>query len=269
MSTTCRGKIGRGGHRDSSTPSADPGLERRGKDITEFKDPVQKESSYPLESLSLRSKDPLACEDVYRSDPVGIESFAVDINQKTEEIRAILVEDETVRGLYERLVPIEVPYVAFWRRYFYVREQMAAVAAKEAAAHREGSSGQIADEYVGWDDADPVVSSARGAIGPSEGAEAAADKEAQTDAPSTAESNEEWVRVRRSAWAELEAENAALRAEVRRLTERPQPSAEVPPPRPNEAPPAVDSAAAVAVANSGPPMEAGDDRGGSSADGWD
>jgi hypothetical protein len=42
-----------------------------------------------------------------------------DVNEKTDEISYLLESHETLREMFETLVPVSVPYVDFWQRFFY------------------------------------------------------------------------------------------------------------------------------------------------------
>jgi hypothetical protein len=66
--------------------------------------------------------------DSFRSDPLSGEfaswSKDFDIDTRTENISADLAKYPELRSTMEKLVPDQVPYAEFWRRYYFLRHSI-------------------------------------------------------------------------------------------------------------------------------------------------
>ncbi|KAF8464390.1 hypothetical protein BDZ91DRAFT_697744 [Kalaharituber pfeilii] len=90
--------------------------------------------------------------DLFRTDPY-VESFSQDwsasfnAEQSTEQIAADLDKYPELRATMEKLVPAEVKYEDFWKRYYFLRAELDA----EEQKRKELLKGALEEEEIGWD----------------------------------------------------------------------------------------------------------------------
>ncbi|KAK3995822.1 BSD domain-containing protein 1-B [Cladorrhinum sp. PSN332] len=73
-----------------------------------------------------------------------------DIDKKTDDIAADLAKYPELRATMEKLVPDQVPYADFWKRYYFLRHGIETAEARRRDLLKAAS----AEEEVGWDDED-------------------------------------------------------------------------------------------------------------------
>ncbi|KAL2264799.1 hypothetical protein VTJ83DRAFT_7309 [Remersonia thermophila] len=71
-----------------------------------------------------------------------------DIDKKTEDISSDLEKYPELRATMEKLVPDQVPYADFWKRYYFVRHGIETAEARRRDLLKAAS----AEEEVGWDE---------------------------------------------------------------------------------------------------------------------
>ncbi|KAK4166484.1 BSD domain-containing protein 1-B [Cladorrhinum sp. PSN259] len=71
-----------------------------------------------------------------------------DIDKKTDDIAADLAKYPELRTTMEKLVPDQVPYADFWKRYYFLRHGIETAEARRRDLLKAAS----AEEEVGWDD---------------------------------------------------------------------------------------------------------------------
>lgn len=88
----------------------------------------------------------------FSKDPAGEEYAAwsekFDIDQKTEDISGDLKKYPELRTTMEKLVPDEIPYPDFWKRYYFLRHSIETAEARRKDLLKAAS----AEEEVGWDE---------------------------------------------------------------------------------------------------------------------
>lgn len=90
--------------------------------------------------------------DLFRTDP-AVDSFqntwtaSFSAEQRTEQIAQDLASYPELRATMEKLVPGEVKYEEFWRRYYFLRTELDA----EEQKRKELLKGALEEEEVGWD----------------------------------------------------------------------------------------------------------------------
>ncbi|KAI1846039.1 hypothetical protein JX265_000963 [Neoarthrinium moseri] len=105
--------------------------------------------------------------DSFAKDPAGDE-FAVwakdfNVESKTEDISSDLAKYPELRTTMEKLVPDQVPYADFWKRYYFLRHSVEAAEERR----RELLKAAEAEEEVGWDeDSDDEAAAAAAAAKP-------------------------------------------------------------------------------------------------------
>ncbi|KAK3941637.1 BSD domain-containing protein 1-B [Diplogelasinospora grovesii] len=75
-------------------------------------------------------------------------SKGFDIDKKTEDISSDLNKYPELRTTMEKLVPDQVPYADFWKRYYFLRHGIETAEARRRDLLKAAS----AEEEVGWDD---------------------------------------------------------------------------------------------------------------------
>ncbi|KAK4229383.1 BSD domain-containing protein 1-B [Podospora fimiseda] len=73
-----------------------------------------------------------------------------DIDKKTDDIASDLAKYPELRATMEKLVPDQVPYADFWKRYYFLRHGIETAEARRRDLLKAAS----AEEEVGWDDED-------------------------------------------------------------------------------------------------------------------
>ncbi|KAK3381344.1 hypothetical protein B0H63DRAFT_200922 [Podospora didyma] len=73
-----------------------------------------------------------------------------DIDKKTEDISSDLAKYPDLRTTMEKLVPDQVPYADFWKRYYFLRHGIESAEARRRDLLKAAS----AEEEVGWDEDD-------------------------------------------------------------------------------------------------------------------
>ncbi|KAB5566887.1 hypothetical protein GE09DRAFT_749270 [Coniochaeta sp. 2T2.1] len=114
-------------------------------------------------------------------DPTGAEydgwTKEFDIDKKTADIAADLAKYPELRTTMEKLVPDQIPYADFWKRYYFLRHGIETAEARRRDLLKAAS----AEEEVGWDE-DSEDESA----GPSDTkTETKADRPASTESSTT------------------------------------------------------------------------------------
>ncbi|KAM7192897.1 BSD domain-containing protein 1-B [Rhypophila sp. PSN 637] len=71
-----------------------------------------------------------------------------DLDKKTEDISADLAKYPELRTTMEKLVPDQVPYADFWKRYYFLRHGIETAEARRRDLLKAAS----AEEEVGWDE---------------------------------------------------------------------------------------------------------------------
>ncbi|KAJ9151146.1 BSD domain protein [Pleurostoma richardsiae] len=71
-----------------------------------------------------------------------------DIEKKTEDISSDLAKYPELRSTMEKLVPDQIPYAEFWKRYYFLRQGLDAAEARRRDLLKAAS----AEEEVGWDE---------------------------------------------------------------------------------------------------------------------
>ncbi|KAK8085023.1 BSD domain protein [Apiospora hydei] len=90
--------------------------------------------------------------DSFTKDPTSTE-FApwgqgFDAEKKTEDISSDLAKYPELRATMEKLVPDQVPYADFWKRYYFLRHSIETAEARRRDLLKAAS----AEEEVGWDE---------------------------------------------------------------------------------------------------------------------
>ncbi|OAQ78630.1 BSD domain-containingprotein [Purpureocillium lilacinum] len=90
----------------------------------------------------------------FAKDPSGAEYEAFvkdfDIDSKTDDISADLAKYPELRTTMEKLVPDQVPYPDFWKRYYFLRHGIETAESRR----RDLLKAAEAEEDVGWGDSD-------------------------------------------------------------------------------------------------------------------
>ncbi|KAH8903150.1 BSD-domain-containing protein [Coniochaeta sp. PMI_546] len=85
-------------------------------------------------------------------DPTGAEfdswTKAFDIDKKTADISGDLAKYPELRTTMEKLVPDQIPYADFWKRYYFLRHGIETAEARRRDLLKAAS----AEEEVGWDE---------------------------------------------------------------------------------------------------------------------
>ena len=93
----------------------------------------------------------------FTKDPSGPEyatwSTTFDVDKKTEGISLLLSEDPELRATMEKLVPDQIRYADFWRRYFFLRHGIE-TAEERRKALLKGRPPRYRDDRAGERDAD-------------------------------------------------------------------------------------------------------------------
>ncbi|EHA50717.1 hypothetical protein MCOR27_006970 [Pyricularia oryzae] len=88
----------------------------------------------------------------FSKDPAGEEyaswSEKFDIDKKTEDISSDLKRYPELRTTMEKLVPDEIPYPDFWKRYYFLRHSIETAEARRRDLLKAAST----EEEVGWDE---------------------------------------------------------------------------------------------------------------------
>ncbi|KLU88626.1 hypothetical protein MAPG_07611 [Magnaporthiopsis poae ATCC 64411] len=88
----------------------------------------------------------------FSKDPAGEEyaawSSSFDIDKKTADITADLTKYPELRTTMEKLVPDQIPYPDFWKRYYFLRHSIETAEARRRDLLKAAS----AEEEVGWDE---------------------------------------------------------------------------------------------------------------------
>ncbi|KAI5807421.1 hypothetical protein DFH27DRAFT_650931 [Peziza echinospora] len=93
--------------------------------------------------------------DLFKNDP-DVESYnkdwtaSFDVEKSTEQIAADLDKYPELRASMEKVVPAEVKYEDFWKRYYFLRQQLDT----EEQKRKELLKGALEEETVGWDSDD-------------------------------------------------------------------------------------------------------------------
>jgi len=108
--------------------------------------------------------------DSFTKDGTGAEfetwAKEFDIDKKTADISSDLEKYPELRATMEKLVPDQVPYADFWKRYYFVRHGIETAEARRKnllkgkwrvfrsamASHANGELAAMAEEEVGWDE---------------------------------------------------------------------------------------------------------------------
>ncbi|KAL1871186.1 hypothetical protein VTK73DRAFT_2237 [Phialemonium thermophilum] len=81
-----------------------------------------------------------------------------DIGKKTDDIAKDLATYPELRATMEKLVPDQIPYADFWKRYYYLRHGLETAEARRRDLLKAAS----AEEEIGWDeDSEDEASSSR------------------------------------------------------------------------------------------------------------
>ncbi|POR35212.1 BSD domain-containing protein C22A12.14c [Tolypocladium paradoxum] len=90
----------------------------------------------------------------FAKDPSGDEfdkwAEDFDIEKKTEDISSDLAKYPDLRATMERLVPDQVPYADFWKRYYFLRHGIETAESRRRDLLKAAS----AEDDVAWDDSD-------------------------------------------------------------------------------------------------------------------
>ncbi|XP_044716291.1 BSD domain-containing protein [Hirsutella rhossiliensis] len=93
-----------------------------------------------------------ASADRFTEDPSGAEfetwALDFDVEQRTEDISSDLAKHPELRSTMEQLVPDRVPYVDFWKRYYFFRHGIETAESRRRDLLKAAS----AEDEVGWDD---------------------------------------------------------------------------------------------------------------------
>ncbi|KAG5984267.1 hypothetical protein E4U55_005425 [Claviceps digitariae] len=115
------------------------------------------------------------------SDPTGDEfdkwAADFDVEKKTEDIAADLAKYPELRASMEKLVPDEVSYGDFWKRYYFLRHGIETAESRRRDLLKAAST----EDEVGWDDDDSDEEGKEG----KEGAEKAVDQKPVSSAASS------------------------------------------------------------------------------------
>ncbi|KAG6233418.1 hypothetical protein E4U47_000845 [Claviceps purpurea] len=88
------------------------------------------------------------------SDPTGDEfdkwAADFDVEKKTDAIAADLAAYPELRASMEKLVPAQVPYADFWKRYYFLRHGIETAESRRRDLLKAAST----EDEVGWDDDD-------------------------------------------------------------------------------------------------------------------
>ncbi|EJT80860.1 hypothetical protein GGTG_00853 [Gaeumannomyces tritici R3-111a-1] len=88
----------------------------------------------------------------FSKDPASEEyaawSSSFDIDKKTTDIAADLTKYPELRTTMEKLVPDQIPYPDFWKRYYFLRHSIETAEARRRDLLKAAS----AEEEVGWDE---------------------------------------------------------------------------------------------------------------------
>ncbi|KAI5464630.1 hypothetical protein BGZ63DRAFT_350145 [Mariannaea sp. PMI_226] len=88
----------------------------------------------------------------FAKDPIGpeFESWVkeFDVDKKTPDINSDLQKYPDLRTTMEKLVPDQIPYADFWKRYYYLRHGIETADARRRDLLKAAS----AEDEVGWDD---------------------------------------------------------------------------------------------------------------------
>ncbi|KAH8666384.1 hypothetical protein BX600DRAFT_435790 [Xylariales sp. PMI_506] len=100
--------------------------------------------------------------DSFTKDPASAEfttwGAEFDAESKTEDISADLAKYPELRTTMEKLVPSQVPYADFWKRYYFLRHSIEVAEQRR----RELLKAASAEEEVGWDeDSDDEATTAK------------------------------------------------------------------------------------------------------------
>ncbi|KAK3349404.1 hypothetical protein B0T25DRAFT_241881 [Lasiosphaeria hispida] len=91
-------------------------------------------------------------QESFTKDAVGPEYEAwyneFDVDKKTEDIAGDLAKYPELRATMEKLVPDQVPYADFWKRYYFLRHGIETAEARRRDLLKAAS----AEEEVGWDE---------------------------------------------------------------------------------------------------------------------
>jgi hypothetical protein len=71
-----------------------------------------------------------------------------DVEKKTDDISADLEKYPELRTTMEKLVPDEIPYADFWKRYYFLRHSIETAEARR----RDLLKAAAEEDDVGWDD---------------------------------------------------------------------------------------------------------------------
>ncbi|KAH6605666.1 bsd domain [Trichoderma cornu-damae] len=71
-----------------------------------------------------------------------------DIDEKTDDISGDLAKYPELRGTMEKLVPDQIPYADFWKRYYFLRHGIETAESRRRDLLKAAS----AEDEVGWDD---------------------------------------------------------------------------------------------------------------------
>ncbi|KAK8069747.1 hypothetical protein PG994_006363 [Apiospora phragmitis] len=90
--------------------------------------------------------------DSFTKDPTSTEFTPwgqdFDAEKKTEDISSDLAKYPELRATMEKLVPDQVPYADFWKRYYFLRHSIETAEARRRDLLKAAS----AEEEVGWDE---------------------------------------------------------------------------------------------------------------------
>ncbi|KAI0129526.1 hypothetical protein BJ170DRAFT_681023 [Xylariales sp. AK1849] len=102
--------------------------------------------------------------DSFARDPVNSAEFTTwvrefNVESKTDDISSDLAKYPELRATMEKLVPDQVPYADFWKRYYFLRHSIETAEERR----RELLKAASAEEEVGWDEdsddeASPAIS---------------------------------------------------------------------------------------------------------------
>ncbi|KAG5928876.1 hypothetical protein E4U53_002573 [Claviceps sorghi] len=106
--------------------------------------------------------------DSLTTDPAGDEfdkwAADFDVEKKTDEIAADLAKYPELRASMEKLVPDEVAYVDFWKRYYFLRHGVETADSRRRDLLKAAST----EDEVGWDDDDSDEEDKEGAKEPAD-----------------------------------------------------------------------------------------------------
>jgi len=95
----------------------------------------------------------------YLFDPEDKEEYikwqqTFDLSTKIEQISSMLASNEKLRNHHSKLVPKQVTYSDFWKRYFFRLEQLDQKEMRKAAVINRAAA---AEEPLTWDDDDEAL----------------------------------------------------------------------------------------------------------------